>query len=479
MGRAARILAGLIAVALLTATFNSIGSVNLTTAGFAYLITILLIAAWWGLAEAVIASLAAAFCLNYFFLSPVGTLHIARAEDWVALMAFLVTSLVASQLSDVARRRNTQLEQRQSEMERLYTLSRSIILTDTDQPAGRHIATEIARIFEIPSVMIYDQVSGDIYGTQEDRIPEMREKLRQTATHGEFQHDRGAGSAIAAISLGGRPIGALAVEAVVLSDSALQAMMNLTAVGLEKARTQDLASRAEAARQSEQFKSTLLDAVAHEFKTPLTSIKAATSAILTSQSLTAEQRHELLTIIDQETERLSRLMTEAIHLARAESGKLHLSRNLHGVEDLVREALKQSSSSLNGKRIETQYAPAIPQVHVDAELFAVALKQLVDNAARYSPEDSPIRIAAEASADSVWIRVHNQGPGLSERERSLVFERFYRSPSTSEKVAGSGIGLSIAQDIVKAHGGYLDVESGPGMGTEFSIRLPLTKGDRP
>jgi len=365
--RAARILAGLIAVALLTAAFHAVGAVNLTTAGFAYLITVLLIAARWGLAEAVSASLAAAFCLNYFFLSPVGTLHIDKAEDWVALMAFLFTSLVASQLSEVARRRNTQLEQRQSEMEQL---------------------------------------------------------------------------------------------------------------SLEKARTQDLASRAEAARQSEQFKSTLLDAVAHEFKTPLTSIKAATSAILTSPSLTPEQRHELLTIIDQETERLSRLMTEAIHLARAESGKLHLSRNLHGVEELVQEALKQSSSGMNGKRIETQYASSMPKVNVDAELFVVALKQLLDNASKYSPADTPIRIAAEASADSVWIRVHNQGAGLSERERTLVFERFYRSPATRGKVAGTGIGLSIAQEIVKAHGGFLDVESGPGMGTEFSIRLPLSKGDR-
>jgi len=479
MGRPARILAGLIAVALLTAAFNSVGSVNLTTAGFAYLITILLIAARWGLSEAVSASLVAAFCLNYFFVSPVGTLHVAKAEDWVALMAFLVTSLIASQLSEVARRRNAQLEQRQSEMERLYALSRSIMLTDTDQPAGRHIAAEIARIFEISSVMIYDQISGEVYGTQEHRIPEMREKLRQTATHGDFRHNRGTGSAMAAISLGGRPIGALAVENVLLSDSALQAMMNLTAVGLEKARTQDLASRAEAARQSEQFKSTLLDAVAHEFKTPLTSIKAATSAILTSQSLTSEQRHELLTIIDQETERLSTLMTEAIHLARAESGKLHLSRNLHGVEELVGEALKQSASGLNGKRIETLYAPAMPRVNVDAELFVVALKQLVDNAARYSPESTPIRITAEPSADSLWIRVHNQGPGLSEHERSMVFERFYRSPATRGKVAGTGIGLSIAQDIVKAHGGFMDVESGPGMGTEFSIRLPLAKGDRP
>ena len=478
MGRAARIVAGLTAVALLTTAFRSINSANITTAGFAYLITILLIAAKWGLAEAVSASLAAAFCLNYFFLSPVGTLHIDKAEDWAALIAFLVTSLVASQLSDVARRRNAQLVQRQQEMERLYALSRSIMLTDSQKPAGQHIAAEIARIFEISSVMIYDQVNDVVVGTQEGRIPEMRDRLRQTAAHGDVQHDRVSGSAIAAISLGGRPIGALVVENASLSDSALQAMMNLTAVGLEKARTQDLASRAEAARQSEQFKSTLLDAVAHEFKTPLTSIKAAASAILTSQSLSGEQRDELLTIIDQETERLSRLITEAIHLARAESGKLHLSRNVFFVEELVREALKQASSSQNGRRVETKYAMSMPTVSVDAELFVLALKQLIDNAAKYSPEDTPIRIAVEASSDWAWIRVHNQGAGLSERERAMVFERFYRSPTTSGKVAGTGIGLSIAQDIVKAHGGYLDVESGVGMGTEFSIRLPLAKGDR-
>jgi K+-sensing histidine kinase KdpD len=357
--KGARILAGLILVAAITAAFKSLASVNLTTAGFAYLITVLFIAARWGLVEAVTASVAAGFCLNYFFAPPFGTLHIENSEDWVALAAFLVTSFVASHLSELARRRNAQLEQRQKEMERLHELNRA----------------------------------------------------------------------------------------------------------------------AEAARQSEQFKSTLLDAVAHEFKTPLTSIKAATSAILTSPSITAEQRDELLSIIDQETERLSRLMTEAFHLARVESGKIHLSRTPQEIPALVSETLKQSSN-LNGKPIETQYAEALPRIDVDAELFVVALKQLVDNAAKYSPPQTPVRIAADASSDSIWIRVHNQGPGLSENERTKVFERFYRSPETSREIAGTGIGLSIARDIVKAHGGFMDVESGPGMGTEFSIRLPLGKGDR-
>jgi K+-sensing histidine kinase KdpD len=354
--RIGRVLAGLAAVALITAAFATLTSINLPTAGFVYLITILLIAARWGLAEAAAASIAAAFCLNYFFVMPIGTLHIASFDDWVALAAFLVTSLVASHLSELARRRNTQLEQRQIEMERLYEMNRS----------------------------------------------------------------------------------------------------------------------AEAARQSEKFKATLLDAVAHEFKTPLTSIKAATSTILTSPSITEEQREELLTIVGQETERLSRLMKEMFHLARVESGKLHLLRTRQNIPELVAEAVRQTPN-LNGKPIQTTYAPLLPAADLDSELFVVALKQLVDNAAKYSPNGTPVRITADASPDSLWIRVHNQGRWLSESERTRVFERFYRSPETSQGVAGTGIGLSIARDIVMAHGGYIDVESGPGMGTEFSIRLPLRK----
>lgn len=472
-----RVLAGLVFIAAITFTLQKF-TVNTTTAAFAYLITILLVAARWGLVESVTASAAAAFCLNYFFLPPLHTLNIAEIQNWVALSAFLVTSLVASQLSELARRRNAQLQQRQTEMERLYGLSRGIMLIDSEKPASVQIATEIVRTYDLTSVMIYDQTDDQTYtaGTGHGNVT--MDMLRELAVRGNLVQDVSAKTCAAPITLGGRSIGAVAIEGNSLSESALHAITNLIAVGMEKARTQELVSRAEAARQSEQFKSTLLDAVAHEFKTPLTSIKAATSTILTSRALTSEQQHELLTIIDQESERLSGLVTEAIHLARVESGRLHLSRSMRDVSELVQEALKQSSAIVSGRPIQTEYAASLPKVNVDAELFVVMMKQLVDNATKYSPRGTPIRITAAASPDSVRICIHNQGLGLTERERTMVFERFYRTPGARQNAPGTGMGLAIVQDIVRAHGGYIDVESELGVGTEFSIRLPLAKGER-
>jgi two-component system sensor histidine kinase KdpD len=480
-----RVLAGLFFIAAITFILERI-PVNPTTAGFAYLVTILLVAARWGLVESVTASAAAAFCLNYFFLPPVRTLNIADAHNWVALSAFLVTSLVASQLSEVARRRNSMLHQRQIEMERLYALSRGIMLIDSEKPPGVQIAAEIVRIYDLTSVTIYDQADDQSWSAGVARGTATLDSLRELAARGGTVEDAAANAYMAPVTLAGRIIGAVAIEGRMvagsgiglLSESALHAITNLIAVGMEKARTQELVSRAEAARQSEQFKSTLLDAVAHEFKTPLTSIKAAASTILTSPALTNDQRNELLIIIDQESERLSALVTEAIHLARVESGRLHLSRSMRDLVELVQEALKQSAPIVNERPVETVFAPALPMVHVDAELFVVMMKQLLDNATKYSPAGTPIRISVEASPDSIRVCIHNQGLGLTESERSMVFERFYRTPGARQNAQGTGMGLAIVQDIVRAHGGYIDVDSEPGVGTEFTIRLPLAKGER-
>src|SRR5689334_17975072 len=181
ISRPTRIVAALTAVVFVTVIFREIARINATTVGFAYLITILMIAASWGLTESVLASVVATFCLNYFFLPPVGTWAISEPENLVALFAFLLSSLIASNLSDRARRRTTEASNRRLEMERLYELSRSIMVMKGDEPIGLQIADEMVRIYEIPAVAIYDRPANVVSQAGRGSIDSVERRLKDTA----------------------------------------------------------------------------------------------------------------------------------------------------------------------------------------------------------------------------------------------------------------------------------------------------------
>ncbi len=475
----------LAAVAAVTLVFARWIPVNPTTAGFIYLITILLVAASWGLRTSVIGSFAATLCFNYFFFPPVGTFTIADPHNWVALSAFLATSLIASELSERARRRTEEALRRQREMERLYELSRAILLTSPNQPFAQQIAEEIRRIYELAAVAVYDP--ADLPRDSQNpsppehtmrpagtlALPNVARKLAEAAVKGILFQDTPTRTTVTSITLGGRPIGGLALQGATLSAAGLQALSNLVAVGLERVRAEETAARAEAARQSEEFKSTLLDALAHEFKTPLTSLKAAASAILSNGVTSPADQRELLTVINQDADRMTALVTEATRLARIEAGKIRLRRELHSIPELIQPVLKQMEIPLESRTVEVSVPGSVPSIAVDSDLFHLALKQLLDNALKYSPPDSPLSIRASTNGDAVSIRLHNEGAGIPEDERERIFERFYRGSSARRQGAGSGMGLFIAREILQAHGGDLRVESNPGEGAEFIVSLPL------
>lgn len=464
-------------MAAVTWVFTSAIPENALTAGFAYLITILFIAASWGLVQAIVASIAATMLLNYYFLPPTGTFTIADPQNWAALFTFLVTSLVASQLSDRAVRRAEEATDRQMDMERLYTLSRSIMLLDVEQPVGLQVAREIARIYEFPSVAVFDRNKDRVYSAGPEDIPGVERELRDAAITSSISRERGDQVLVAGVSLGGQLLGSFAARCGTVSDPALHALLNLIAISLENSKDREVATRADAARQSEEFKSTLLDGLAHEFKTPLTSIKAATSGLLASNVSKPEQQQELLTVIDQETDRLNSLVTEAIHLARVEAGKLQLNRQAYRVQDLVEDALKEIEFSAEGRTVSTAFLDPLPPVWVDGELMVLALKQLIDNAIKYSPQRSPIEIRASAEGGILSIGVHNMGEALSPGEITRVFDKFYRG-SNAGRIAGTGMGLSVAREILRAHGGDIHVESSAQEGTLFTATLPTAKGEK-
>jgi len=451
--------------------------VNATTAGFLFLVSILIVATKGGLVESTVASVAAMLCFNFFFLPPVGTLTIADPQNWIALFAFLATSLTASQLSVHAKRRAREAEDRRGEVERLYALSRALLLTDSAQPIAKQIVHQIALTCEFPAVALYVRGTGEVYRAGPEDL-DIEPKLRESAMRSVVVEDERTSLIVTPIRLGGEPIGSLAFSGGRFSDAALQSLLNLVAIGLERASSQNAVTRAEVARQSEELKSTLLDVIAHEFKTPLTSIKAVTSDLLARPRRQLQLEPELISIVDESADRLSKLVTDAIQLARIEGGTFRLNLGTHFPSSLVNGALRQMKSLMEDRKIEVLAPDDLPPVRVDSELIQVVLTHLLDNALKYSPPANPITIGARLSEDKVIVYLADKGQGIGEDEQGQIFEKFYRGKN-ERHLKGTGMGLAIAREILRAHGEDISLSSSPGNGSEFSFGLPVAAGGMP
>ena len=459
--------AGLLAVvAAITALYTLALRVNPTTVALTYLIAILMMATTWGLVEATAASIASVLCFNFFFLPPVGTFTIADPQNWVAFVAFLATAIVASQLSGRARRRELDAAARQRDLERLYAFSRGLLLSDRGASTTGEIARHLADAFELKAAGVYDQRADAFAWAGSEDHRELNDRLRDVARRGSTLHEGGVD--IIAIQLGGAPIGAVAVSRQGISDTVLQSMANLTAIGLERARAVDATARAEAARESSELRATVLDAVAHEFKTPLTAIKAASSDLLSSSGI-AGRTKELASIVDEEADRLGALVTDAVQMLRIDTGDFTLKPERHELSNVVESALKRFDQRLEGHRVVNR-VPAGLRVVIDRDLVSLALRQLLDNAVKYSPETSTIEITA-TSGDDLEIAVCNSGSSISEREQARLFERYFRG-GNARQVPGTGMGLAIVSQIARAHGGHVNVESSPDAGTTFTLTFP-------
>ena len=469
---AGRLVVTLVAVAAVSAACKYT-SVNPTTTGFAFLITVLFIATGWGLTEAIVASVAAVLCFNFFFLPPVGTFTITDPQNWLALAAFLVTAIVTSHLSASVKRQANAAIRRQLELERLYLLGRSILLDAGERPLPLRLAHLVASAFELRGVALYDVRTARQYMAGPEDLDIPADVLRKALAGESVNEADGSDSRFSVIRLGTKPAGVLALRGTV-SDAAVDAISSLVAIGLERARTQEIENLAKAARESQELKSTLLDAIAHEFKTPLTSIKAATTTVLADEQFTGQHR-ELLSIVDEETDRLNNLVSDAIEISRIEGGKFKLHRSLVSPNDVIETVIAQMRPRLEDRPVEKVLARDVIASYMDRDLIQLSLRQLVDNALKHAPGQTPIRIGAEMHKSDLSFWVMDEGRGISRGETERIFERFYRGRLNAQAVPGSGIGLSVVREIARAHGGDASVASEPGKGARFIITLPLSK----
>src|SRR5262245_36147388 len=310
----ARIAAALAAVGAVTAAYASVVHVNPTTIALSYVVVILLIASTWGIAESTAASIGAMLCLNFFFLPPIGTLTIADPQNWIALVAFLLTATIASQLSVRARQRTVEALARQTDLERLYALSRALLLSESGASLPGTIARHIADAFGLRAVGLYDQRRDTVSWAGASEFPGSDDKLREVARRGVALNEPG-GLKMIAIQLGGQSVGSVAIMDSDVSDTVLHSIANLAAIGIERARGEEATARAEAARHSSELRATVLDALAHEFKTPLTSMTAAANDLVTSATAGSRDR-ELAKILDEELDRFQGLVSDAVQMLR-------------------------------------------------------------------------------------------------------------------------------------------------------------------
>ncbi|MDQ6665497.1 MAG: DUF4118 domain-containing protein [Acidobacteriota bacterium] len=321
----------------------SVAHVNATTTALAMLLLVLAAATRWGLGEAIFTSLACMLGFNYFFLPPIRTLTISDPQNWVALCAFLICAVVASQLSSRAKTRAEEAFARRGEIERLYRLSRAMLMDDPSDIV-RTALNPASEIFGLRHIVFYDAGSKRVYGSTEE--PDLGEpELARVAAMDEPREGRGF--TIVPVRLGSRVIGSLGLGGKQLTGPERDSIANLIAIGCERARAIDRATAAEAARRGEKLKTFLLDGIAHDLKTPLTAIKTCITTLISFPLQSEDRRAELLSIIDEETGRLQRTISEAIQLARIESGKIALDRRRFQLRELAERVLPPEGRERN------------------------------------------------------------------------------------------------------------------------------------
>ena len=452
--------------------------VNETTVALTFLIGILLVAANWGLRHSIYLSILSAAAFNFFFLPPVLTFTVGDGRNWVALFAFLVTGIVASQLAERARREAKISRRRQREAERLYEFSQQMLVTGNVIDLLNVLPQMIAVTFNLAGAAVYLREKDRIYRSSPDYMDVTASELRDAAYTRDHRYDEARAVTLVPILLGTRPIGAVGITGNRTSPEALDAVCGLAAIAIERAGAVENLTQVQASRESERLRNALLDSVAHELRTPLTSITAAVTTLRSEPSLDAEQSEEMLQVIEEEAARLDRLVGQAMEMAELDANDIKLDLRLHSMREAVDLALEAVQGPLKNHPLELRLPDTLPPVHMDLERIAKVLQHLLENAAKYSAEGSPIFVSAEVSNGQLVTSVADRGAGVDDFEKMMIFDKFYRGQGQRYRVQGTGMGLAIAKAIVEAHGGSIDVTSQPTQGSVFSFYLPLNLSGR-
>jgi two-component system sensor histidine kinase KdpD len=443
------------------------------TAGLVDLVLVMLIAFQWGFVEAGVASLLAVACLDYFYMVPIFSLYARDPQDWISSVIFVVIALTAGHFADRIKQKASQTEHERTRLERLYLTSRDIIMLDRREEVGTQLTKLIADTFKVHAVAIWDarEMRMDKAGT--DLVPD--DEIRATYFHELSENDLISCKFKRVLRLGVRTVGALYIagssQESQLDPRSVDAIASLSAIALERAHSFIAESNAEAAKLSEQLRSTVLDGLAHAFKTPLATIQSASSGLLEINRLEDPER-ELVGLIDQEATRLSKLTNQVLQTAKLDQQQLRLDPEKIYLDSLLQNYRQEAAHTVANHPSRIIDDTSGKYLWADSRLLEMALLQILDNASKYASPVSTITLRASSTDTDIVFSVQNEGSFVAQEERLRIFQRFYRSPGSQHKASGTGIGLAVTKRIAEAHRGRVWVESDAEAGTTFFLALP-------
>jgi two-component system sensor histidine kinase KdpD len=448
---------------------------NLSSATSVHLLLVTVIALRWGFFEASVVSLLSVACLDYFFTKPLFQLYMADSHDWVALVTFESVALLVSRLSNQVSRHARESEAHRLTLQKLYELSQNILLLDRHEPVDQQLATHIHAALRVKGVALWN--AHDLRLCRSGVCDFTEDEVRSTYFTERNEDDALTGTSRRVLRSGTRAIGSLVICGHSMDIASINATALLAAVAIERARSFSAESNAEAARQSEQLRSAVLDGLAHAFKTPLTTIRSSSSGLIEMNTLSGVEKR-LVILIDEEVKQLSDLATRLLRTARMDNAHIKLKRERIPLLRLIQDSVAECSQELALHPVNIQPGSQPSTVFADRQLLKMALSQLFDNAAKYGSQESPIIIGVQQEQAEVVISVRNEGSFIPLAERENIFRRFYRSPGSNLKAPGTGIGLSVVRQVTEAHQGRAWVSSDLQTGTTFFVTLPRTaKGE--
>lgn len=457
----------------LIVTFTLFPIINAMTAALLLALEIACLSRW-GRWEAISGAVIGAAGLEHYFLAPRG-FGLNRPDQVLALAAFLATAVVISQITSRMRQNHREAAERRAEMEKILRLGNAILDSENAGATFEMLPDYMVEIFGAKGAALYDEPSGRVFrsGSKAGAIAD--EKLRAAATAAESWKDAQTPVVVVPIRRGGQLAGSLGLAGCSLSGRLLDQVAERVSVGLAKVCAAEEEMVVEVARRTDELKTAVLDALIHEIKSPLAGMKLAATTLLSDHPGTPTDQRSMLTALRSEMDRFNERIDEVVRMAQIEAGAPVLDRRPHNLAEIVNRCLGEMELAFQDRLVETEFSAGSTPVDCDAILIKRVFKILLDNAAKYSPPGSPVCVQVSGVSGMTAVSVISEGDALGERERQLVFEKYYRGGGAlASGLSGTGLGLWSAKLIVEAHHGTIRATTAPGRNV-FEFSLPAAE----